>query len=186
MPGAATRPPGIDVFSRVLYQLSYLAATADPSVSGPSDESCEPDRRPLLGRVDSGEFETCPLILGGAGDLARFPELVICPGWNWWTGHESARRYESSACVYGVDERVDDVDCFVEVDDRHIKAAGHGDVAVAPVRVGRDVRWPGLLATCCEYAPAGVLDGREILSGEGLEELQVDEVPLARVLPAGS
>jgi hypothetical protein len=26
MPGDATQPPGINVFSRVLYQLSYLAA----------------------------------------------------------------------------------------------------------------------------------------------------------------
>ena len=98
----------------------------------------------------------------------------------------NARGYGCLACVYGVDERMDGVDCFVEVDDRHIEAAGHGDVAVAPVRAGRDVRWTGLPATCCEYAPAGVLDGREILSGEGLEELQVDEVPVAMVLPAGS
>jgi hypothetical protein len=81
----------------------------------------------------------------------------------------SARRYECSARVYGVDERVDDFDCFVEVGDRHVEAAGHGGVAVAPVGVGRDVRWPGLPATCGEYALAGVLDGREVLSGQGLE-----------------
>ena len=97
----------------------------------------------------------------------------------------SARRYESSACVYGVNERVDDFDCFVEVGDRHVEAAGHSGVSVAPVGVGRDVRWPRLPATCGEYALAGVLDGREILYGQGLEELQVDEVPVARVLPPG-
>jgi hypothetical protein len=48
----------------------------------------------------------------------------------------NARRYECSVCVYGKDERVDDVDCFVEVDDRHVEAAGHGGVAIAPVGGG--------------------------------------------------
>jgi hypothetical protein len=77
----------------------------------------------------------------------------------------NARRYESSARVYGVDERVDGFDCFVEVGDRHVEAAGHGGVAIAPVGVGSDVRWPGLLATCDEYALAGVLDKRKVLPG---------------------
>lgn len=43
-----------------------------------------------------------------------------------------------------------------------------------------------MLATCSEYALAGVLDRRELLPGEDSDELQVDEVPVARVLPAGS
>jgi hypothetical protein len=47
-----TRTADTSIFSRVLYQLSYLAATPDPSVSGPSNERCEPDRRPPLGRAD--------------------------------------------------------------------------------------------------------------------------------------
>jgi hypothetical protein len=79
----------------VLYQLSYLAATLDPSVSGTSGERCEPDRRPLLGRADGGEFETWPADPG---------VRVTWPGFS-----------ESSARVYGVDERMDDFDCFVEV-----------------------------------------------------------------------
>jgi hypothetical protein len=98
----------------------------------------------------------------------------------------SARRYGSSACVYGVDQGVDGFDCFVEVDDRHVETAGHGGVAVAPVGVGGDLGWPLLLITCSECALAGVLDGREVLAGEDLEELQVDDVPVTRVLPAGS
>lgn len=80
-------------------------------------------------------------------------------------------RLHGSACVYRVDERVDDFACFVEVGDRHVEAAGHGGVAVAPVGGGRDVRWPGPPITCGEYVLAGVLDGREVLSGEGLKEV---------------
>jgi hypothetical protein len=75
---------------------------------------------------------------------------------------------ESSACVYGVDEGMDGFDRFVEVGDRHVEAAGHGGVAVAPGGVGRDLWWPVLLITCGEYALAGVLDGRELLPGWGL------------------
>jgi hypothetical protein len=69
----------------------------------------------------------------GAGDLSWI--------WSWWSGHEREKN-ESSACVYGVDERVDGFDCFVEVGDRHIEAAGHRRIAVAPVWVGRDLWWP--------------------------------------------
>jgi len=75
----------------------------------------------------------------------------------------NARRYESSAYVYGADKSVDDVDCFVEVGDGHVEAAGHSGVSIAPVGVGRDLRRPVLLITCGEYALAGVLDGREVL-----------------------
>jgi hypothetical protein len=57
------------IFSRVLYQLSYLAATPDPSVFGPSNERNEPGRRPPLGRVDGGEFEMRRADLGGAVEL---------------------------------------------------------------------------------------------------------------------
>jgi hypothetical protein len=105
------------------------------------------------------------LILGGAGDLTRFLDAGdLFWVWSWWADM-SARRYGSSACVYGVDQHVDGFDCFVEVGDRHVEAAGHGGVAVIPVGVGRDLWWPGLPAACGEYALAGVLDGREVLPG---------------------
>ena len=77
---------------------------------------------------------------------------------------------------------MDGLDGLVDVGDRHVEAPGHRGVAVGPVGVDRDAWRPWLLVAGGECTRAGILDGCEFLSGEGFEYLQVDEVPVARVL----
>lgn len=64
-----TRTADTSIFSRVLYQLSYLAATLDPSVSGPVDGHCELIGGHCLVGQMAGSSRPGLLILEGADGL---------------------------------------------------------------------------------------------------------------------